>query len=223
MKIERERKFSISDSRNIIPRFYELSFVDGYERKIGWGDRVSGAKYEDIYFDTGDFHLLNIGASYRARRFVDQNHSRHKEEFSGVTFTFKTKFSGDEREEITDRIDDNSYSAFNLRDSSLNSARRAREILGNRGLREIIKLMTERRTIDFFNGENEFEVALDYLTYLHSGGEVIDSEWMIEVEQTAGTANEFARFSDSIGVIYGGSRINHNKYAAGVRLMQRKA
>ncbi len=222
MKIERERKFSISDSRNIITRFYERSFADGYERRVGWGDRVSGVKYEDVYFDSADFHLLNIGASYRARRFVSYNPAKHGKEFSGVTFAFKTKLSGDEREEIVDRIDDNSYNSFNLRDSSLNSAVIAKEILSGRGLKEIIKLMTERRTIDFSDGKNEFELALDYLTYLFPNREFIGSEWLIEIEQTAGGANDFDRFCENIGVIHGGSRINCSKYAAGVRLMQGK-
>ncbi len=223
MEIERERKFVLAEgkSRSLVAIFYEKTFVDRYERTVGFGDRVSGLKVEDNYLDTVDFGLSRQNASLRARRIIKNGCARYNGD-SVVEITLKLKVGMDERAEISDEVSGEIYNNLDFDNTGLQSLRIAREISGYRRLLRVFRLNTERRTLNFRDGENCFEVAFDDLTYLRENGDTAGRIKIIEVEQKAGDRGSFYPFCESIRRVHGCTELKKSKYTIGLDFVQRK-
>ncbi len=224
MEIEREKKFVLAEgnSRDLVARFYEKTFVDGYTRSIGFGDRVSGLKVEDNYLDTGDFGLSRQNASLRARRTIKNGCARYNGN-GIIEITLKLKAGMDERVEISDQISGEVYNGLDLNNTDLQSLRIAREISGYRILLRVFRLITERRTLNFRDGENCFEVAFDDLNYIKENGNTARRIKIIEVEQKSGERRSFYPFCESIRRVHGCTELKKSKYTIGLDFVQRKA
>lgn len=224
MEIEREKKFALNrrNSENLVKIFYEHTFVEGYNRAVGYGDRVCGLNVEDHYFDTADFLFFRQDVSLRARQITKNGCGRYKAD-DDVEFTLKLRTGIDERSEISDKVSRESYRNINLDQADLKSLRIAREISGYRQLSRVFRLITERRTLNFTGGSGSFEVALDDLTYLNDNGDVMGIMDIVEVEQKSGNRENFDLFCESIRRVHDCIALKESKYAIGMAFMQRKA